>query len=1085
MRAAQVKGRIAFLRLPAWLGLLLLLPVIALAEQLPIKRYTTSDGLANDRVKRIFRDSRGFLWFCTADGLSRFDGYRFVRYSAEQGLPHPNVSDIVEEGDGVYWAATYGGGLCRLDFSPETLRQNGQAKLTVYPVSHDPGANGVNALLKDRAGRIWIGVDDGLFLLSDEGGKKEIRRVDLGPMRQPVNWLEVGALLESRDGSIWIGASMGIARRLPDGRIVYYKTPSLRWVRSLIEDADGRIWIGHAGGVVVFKPEPIASLAAAAPFAEIAPAKSRTVPALPNGNPELPVSDGEAVWHSYAPTIRQSPTVSLHQTGDGRVWIGTYGGGLIAAHQGQLRHYTIAHGLSDNTIFTMADDLAGNHWIGTLSGGAMKIAKNGFTTYKEADGLGHTRVVNIFETPAGELTVIGSDWNISQFDGRGFKSVRANLPTEVTGVASHRNRLIIQDRAGEWWMPSGQGLFRFPRVDRLELLAAARPIAVYTARDGLVNSNPNLLLADSRGDIWIAINANDGLMRWERKTDRIHRFTTAADGTPHSFPTALAEDKSGAVWIGYRNGALARYRAGRFQPLTADDCVPAGTIQNLFVDSRGGLWIASDRSGAARIDDPDAQEPFFTYCTTTQGLSGNTVWCFTEDLSGRIYIGTGRGVDRLDPDTGHIRHYTTSDGLSSNEVRVAFRDRRGMLWFGSPAGLSRLAPEAESAAPSPQSLISQIQIAGVRQAISDLGAQRIELGELDPDQNNLGIEFFGLSFGAGEMLRYRFKLEGADQNWRSPTDQRRVDYANLSPGRYRFLVQTLNADEVVAESPATVTFTILPPLWKRWWFIALAGSILAAALLAFERYRVLRLIELERVRMRIATDLHDDIGAGLSRIAILSEVAHGRLSTGDLRGRDHMTTIAQGSRELLDSMSDIVWAINPQKEQLKDLVQRMRRFASDVLGGRNVAFHFRAPEAEADHKLGADIRREVFLIFKESVNNLARHSGASQAEIDLRVDRNWLTLQVRDDGRGFDAAIGNGGEGNGLASMRNRAGRLGGDLQIVSTPGQGTTINLRAPLRQRNWLETAKVEDPRRRNGNQSIKPKSRLFSFLARLNRR
>ncbi len=247
------------------------------------------------------------------------------------------------------------------------------------------------------------------------------------------------------------------------------------------------------------------------------------------------------------------------------------------------------------------------------------------------------------------------------------------------------------------------------------------------------------------------------------------------------------------------------------------------------------------------------------------------------------------------------------------------------------------------------------------------------------------------------------------------------------------------------------------------------GLITAAAVYAFERFRVARLLELERVRMRIATDLHDDIGAGLSRIAILSEVAHGRLGTGDLRGRDHMTTIASASRELLDSMSDIVWAINPQKEHLKDLIQRMRRFASDLLTGRNIAFHFRAPESEQDLKLSADMRREVFLIFKESVNNLARHSGATEAEIELRIDRRWLTLEIRDNGRGFDADAGR-GDGNGLMSMRERARRLGGELQIASSPGQGAAISLRAPIHRHWWEERQPVEDPRRRNGKRIIK---------------
>jgi signal transduction histidine kinase len=314
-------------------------------------------------------------------------------------------------------------------------------------------------------------------------------------------------------------------------------------------------------------------------------------------------------------------------------------------------------------------------------------------------------------------------------------------------------------------------------------------------------------------------------------------------------------------------------------------------------------------------------------------------------------------------------------------------------------------------------------------------------------------------------MRFQYKLEGSDQDWTPPTDRRGVDYANLAPGDYRFLVRALSSDGLVSPTVASVTFSILPPYWRRLWFVALIAVTVAGAIYALERLRVSRLIELERVRMRIATDLHDDIGAGLSRIAILSEVGGQRLGTGDLRGREHMTVIAGASRELLDSMSDIVWAINPRKEHLKDLIQRMRRFASDLLSGRNIAFRFHAPEGEQDPRLGADLRRELFLIFKESINNLVRHSRATEVEIDLGIDRRTLSLRVQDNGRGFDPALNSQGEseGNGLRNMRARAVRLGGELEISSAPGEGTTVSLRVPLTRHSWFERSKPEDPRRR----------------------
>jgi len=210
------------------------------------------------------------------------------------------------------------------------------------------------------------------------------------------------------------------------------------------------------------------------------------------------------------------------------------------------------------------------------------------------------------------------------------------------------------------------------------------------------------------------------------------------------------------------------------------------------------------------------------------------------------------------------------------------------------------------------------------------------------------------------------------------------------------------------------------------------------------RQRLTRLLELERVRTRIATDLHDDIGANLSLIAMLSEVARGQLSRDESRLKEWLSTIASTSRDTVDSMSDIVWAVNPKRDHLNDLTRRMRRFADDIFAVRNIDFHFRAPEGDRDIRLGADLRREVFLIFKETINNVVRHSACSAATVALSVEGGTLVLEVVDDGEGMKSA-GN-SDGTGLASMAGRAERLGGSFHIASTNQDGTRVTLRIPL---------------------------------------
>ena len=292
-------------------------------------------------------------------------------------------------------------------------------------------------------------------------------------------------------------------------------------------------------------------------------------------------------------------------------------------------------------------------------------------------------------------------------------------------------------------------------------------------------------------------------------------------------------------------------------------------------------------------------------------------------------------------------------------------------------------------------------------------------------------------------LRYQYQLSGVDSGWSALTDQRTVNYASLSPGRYRFLVRAVNPRGLSSEQPASVDFSILPPIWRRWWFVTLAGLVIGSAVYLLYRYSVVQLLELERVRTHIATDLHDDIGASLSQIAVLSEVARRQVG-GTAPASQPLSTIASTSRELVDSMSDIVWAINPHRDNLADLAQRMRRFASDLFTANDIDFCFNACDPERTVKLDADTRRQVFLIFKESIHNIVRHSACSRVEVDLHMDRHVLALILNDDGKGFDAA--QACRGHGLTSMTQRAKSLGAVFEVTSQPGRGTIVSLTVPL---------------------------------------
>jgi signal transduction histidine kinase len=262
-------------------------------------------------------------------------------------------------------------------------------------------------------------------------------------------------------------------------------------------------------------------------------------------------------------------------------------------------------------------------------------------------------------------------------------------------------------------------------------------------------------------------------------------------------------------------------------------------------------------------------------------------------------------------------------------------------------------------------------------------------------------------------------------------------------------VRAVDPSGLTSLQPASVTFRIFPPLWQRWWALALGGLILGLAATLLYHYRVRHLVEVERVRTNIATDLHDDIGSSLSQIAVLSEVVR-RQVNGSVAASKSLTTIAMTSRELVDSLADIVWSINPNHDHLSDLSQRMRRFAGDLLEANEIEFSFDAQEAEGPRKLDVDVRRQVFLIFKEALHNIVKHSGCANVAIQLRIEKNAITLAVADDGKGFDLAQAD--QGHGLPSMRQRARTLGAELEIASRRDRGTTVSLRVPLARRTAL---------------------------------
>lgn len=990
--------------------ILLALCDAARAEQFPTRVYTTADGMVSDRVSQIVRDPRGFLWFCTEQGLSRFDGYTFTNYTTAQGLPSNWINDLLITRDGQYWIATEGG-LCRFD--PDS---RARPVMAVYQPSGDAVGSRITTIIEDRKGKIWCGTWRGLYRVEREGDQITFH-LALGVLSPKDDRLHIRNLIEDRRGNIWAALDdRGIHRIRADGRGETFTTRNglpVNNLMGLVEDTEGKIWVGTRGGGLCL-------------LADEMDANRNVVARNYTTRDNLPCNSLGALMVS----------------GSGRLWIGTECG-LGEFLSGQLKSYASASIIGEQRIWSLAEDRDGNLWIGTPAG-AIKVRLTGLTTYNQADGLGSS-VYTALETPTGELIVCSNTpkrETLNTFDGRRFVPVNPNIPDRIDHFSWRSNFGAICDQAGEWWIPTTAGLFRFPVVDRTSDLARVRPKAIYNSQNGLPDDFVTHLFEDSRGDIWIATYPHtDIIVRWERATEKFHRYSQK-DGWPsdRQGPLDFCEDRAGNLWVGFRGGGVARFGEGRFRLFSTAEGVPSGSIRDMFVDRAGRLWIAASEGGLGRADDPTKTEPQFTAITERDGLSSSEIWCVVDDEQGRIYVGTARGLDRIDQ--GGIRHYTTADGLANQTVEAAFRDRRGALWFSTATGISRLAPEPDVTRAQADVFISEVRVNGNSLSIAGLGESRIAELEFGPTQNNIQIEFFAVSFSS--PLKYRYKLDDAS-DWSAPSQDRSINLASLQPGSYRFLVQAINADGATSEIPASVSFTILRPVWQRWWFLTPAAAFIALLVYGAYRYRVAQLIRVERVRTRIATDLHDDIGSNLSVIRGLSDLLRHQMKDADAGVAERLAMIANVSSRSVEAMSDIIWAVNPSRDNTNDLAQRMRRFASDAFTSRNIEFTFDAPDLEHNAKIETEARREVYLVFKEAVNNALRHSGCSRAQVAMQIDSRSLVLKVSDDGKGFDQSSAE--LGNGVMSMRRRAEKLGGTLEIESRESEGTTIILKAPLR--------------------------------------
>ncbi|HYL74567.1 MAG TPA: ATP-binding protein, partial [Bryobacteraceae bacterium] len=983
-------------------ALLALAPIHLSAVRPPIRVYSTALGMPTTSANCLTPDSNGLLWICTNAGLVRFDGSRFHVFGPQEGLPSGRVLGFVISRRGGYWVTT-DVGVCRL---PPGSKVGDKCE----PLSSEKGEYLTEGLVELEDGTTFIATRDRVFRASAAGHVLEPTTFQYDPHFRLVT---MAAL---RDGRMLIGTETGLlvwrngekpqragGNQLREGlrhiRIASHESAPGVWEESA--------WISGAEGLFRMTLRGGAN-----------DRLERVAPELADPLCAVPRRDG-SVWMSSALGISQ-----LAPDANGRLH--------------ETRRYTIREGLPASAVDDLVEDSQGNLWGVTDGSGLFRLARGGFTTYTGEDGLGSARISSVFEDLQGRLCVTVSTKRSDATNFRVFERGRFQAVNLGHRSGWGWNQFGFQAHDGEWWFPSGEGLYRFPATSNPTDLPVRHPVALYNAASGLGGAEVFRAFEDSRGNVWISTLGREcQLVRWERKTGTFHRISDE-DGWPRGeIVSVIRESSSGTFWIGTFRYVI-RIRNGKVDVLSPFPEEPPSYVRDLLLDHSGRVWVATARNGLYRCDDGDAAAPVFRNYTARQGLSADSVRCLTEDNSGFVYAGTIRGVDRIDPRAAitdrSIRHFTPADGLPDSEQNVAYRDRRGHLWFGSLNGLSELDPSVDTSATPPQIYITRIRSRGVDIPLPWEGVRQMAVS-LAPDRNQLEIEYAGIDLRSVASLRYQYRLTGISSDWSEPTEQLSVNYTTLPVGRLGFEARAVGADGQV--SPAvSLAISVQAPVWRRGWFLSLAGLLAVAAGSLLYNYRVRHLIAMERLRTRIATDLHDDIGASLTQISILSELARRNLS------RDTLSDVADLARQLVEDMSDIVWAVNPRHDRFDALAHRMRRFASDMLADRDLEFD--ALSLPADLKIPLEYRRPLFLIFKEAVNNVARHSGATAVLVRLALKGSALKLMVQDNGGGFDTSARLDGEG--IGSVRKRVRDLGGSAEWKSDPGHGTCFEATLPL---------------------------------------
>ena len=1010
------------------------------------RTFEVDDGLPVSAVMDVAQTPEGYLWVGTLlGGLARFDGVRFVTYdSVTTPELRASVRRLCVDCSGALWIATYGSLVRWQNGVFQVVRESdskieailfADARQVVFSTTDShllvgtgragggfdwrtlvpPGAGAAAQFCADRAGVVWYRHADGSVWRVREG-QAELVAGDIGLTGQ------LSVLAADGQGQVWAGTEAGFASW--DGQRFQNGTPTngepKLAVRRLTFGRDNSIWVEANGRLRRAKERRWEAEASAGEQDLPLGAKARLVQADGAGGLWLSsaeaglthvAADGTVRRVGAAETLPGSVVRCLFVDSERDLWVGYERAGLVRIRQRLFQVVGRPEGLGDSVISSLCTGADGSLWIGAV-GGTVSRWDHGRCTNLTLPQLGSRCQFAIVNSDAQGRVWVGTTGNgLLVSEGTGFR--HAVLPEQL----KFEVRLLLPGRDGKVWLAGQTVLYCYANGELVKVREAQTPAENFAA-----------LAEDPGGALWVGTCGGE-LLRFSGET--VQRFSPPP-GLPVSRFWAFCLDAEGTLWIGTARSGLLRFREGVFTGFAPSNGLPAEAISQILDDGRGGLWVGT-RAGIARV--------------SKAGLES----C----ARGETPVVTCRAFGR-------------SDGLRTVGCAVEFqplcaRARDGRLWFAMANGVAGVRPEeVPPSRAAPAVLLEAVLLDGrdVLPPQFPAEGQRAATLRIAPGRHDLEFRYTGISFASPEGVRFRYQLTGLDQQWQPAGTSRSAVYRYLPPGEYTFRVSAGNSDGVWNEAGVEVGVVLAPFLWQRAWFPWVTTAALATLItvsvggwwrarhrrrwqLQLERWEQQQAVERERTR--VAQDLHDDLGAGLTEIGLLGGLLQSNTTLPPERSRQALERIVQRARHLITTLDEIVWAVNPRHDSARSLGGYFGRYAQELFAPTAIRCRLEFQEGAADSPLNSEQRHNLFLAFKEILTNVVRHAEASEVRVSISLAvPGRLTIAVQDNGRGLPAVISEGADG--LSNLRRRLQHLQGECEVANRAGGGVEVRLSVPL---------------------------------------